>query len=1417
MKRITALLLCAAFVLLSSPFALAQDIILKEDFNGLKIAAMPQGDWNVGGLDAEKSKISIMEKTPGSKDLCLEVVDDDTKQSAVVASNFAVQSTDFTISFDYLFEKGSQPATVTILKDGVWPPAITAMFTGNLDVFDGSAAAKIKAAITLNAWHNVVFYMHPATSTFDVYFDRELIREGTKFRNEQLKEIDRIQLGIATIGSASRALYDNIEITKGLKKFDVVAPTKDATAGGTGAPIDISGLDKPKEISSYSDLLKSTYQTIGDSLVLMLGEDNALLHGTDVFVDENREILPFTENDRTLLPVRFITESFGAAVTFEESAKRVGIKMGDKNIEMVIGSDIVKVNGAERKIDVPANTVFDRTFIPLRALAEAADKKVFWDEKGLIVISDTEKQLSGDMVDLLISLIQNGKERSSKMSYASTFYSTRWFREDGGMNPWTGKPDPASPYEGSINVARQMMVSGDVWTYFKTPNLKGTEPKAMADTGMSVQGAINGVLDPNQVSKEIYEKARNLTIEGNIITPSWMASTKNAGGAALNEMFYQHMKSLAFSIIDKGIYSIQCDDWAIDAFATSYGYAGGFYPENMVYFKEYVKRNATAEQIKQFGIENIETFNYKTYLEQKHGIKTTNEYMAKRASIPLDKLFVECAEEVTINFHKRLMKDLNEYAKRPITYSVNINVLTGLTQNEAFINDAIDFQLGEAPDGSYSPRNIAVWSSANCGKVSSIMSPIPKTVSGVKFGLGAAYAFGQYLLFPWDTYVDWDAPRYFGKPADYAKEYHFIRQYEALFKNYEIPAKVGILAKRDEMVKASFVTAVSTLFEANVPYKCLVSSEKMPEMKIKPSDFEGLELLYAYTKVENFTKQEQEMIRQSGIRVVEAGEIEKELAALGFATINDPEVFALLRQKAGGDKVIHVLNQSIAPKAQLEMTIADAYMGKAFTYYRPGFDPMPLVATGNKVALPTTEFWGILCISDKEMAQGGYCVQNLGAPSAYGKATLEGEQWLIESKGQGTNVATSGDNGSFDQATYIYKNAQKSSATTDSGVAYVTQNSGGFGIMVRKNAASNAPFVAFELKGQALSLITRAKDNLATKTWQIGEVSLPCYLKLEKQGEKIQAYTSKDGVTFEKKGEASIGLDNYLTGFYAYGGTAKAKFQQSFLRNEQIDRIALELPLSGEIKAPIEIKAKSGDKVLYIGDLDIQITPNAPLTLDGSLIVEKAGKYEVRASYKDKTAVSHIEIKKPDPLIFQENFDNLPLGSTEPAGFKYNNPAIKIEKEGSGNALFVQSDGAGKSCDVQIATKEKSGIATFEFDYKAVFGKNENQGGSRVIYIGGNNMAVCITASPAGFDYFYGATAKRIAPIEQNKWYKIKVTANFKTKTADVYIDGIKVVEDGEFRNPVDYFSGIWIGGFRVNEDTMYAWDNIKIYSEDEA
>ena len=90
---------------------------------------------------------------------------------------------------------------------------------------------------------------------------------------------------------------------------------------------------------------------------------------------------PIVQNGRTLVPLRGIFETLGAKVTWHQSTQTITAVKGNTNVWLKIGSINVKINNVSKTIDVPAQTKNNRTLVPLRFVSEVFGAKVAWDSK----------------------------------------------------------------------------------------------------------------------------------------------------------------------------------------------------------------------------------------------------------------------------------------------------------------------------------------------------------------------------------------------------------------------------------------------------------------------------------------------------------------------------------------------------------------------------------------------------------------------------------------------------------------------------------------------------------------------------------------------------------------------------------------------------------------------------------------------------------------------------------------------------------------------------------------------------------------------------------------------------------------------------------------------------------------------------
>ena len=88
------------------------------------------------------------------------------------------------------------------------------------------------------------------------------------------------------------------------------------------------------------------------------------------------DVATYIKNSRTYVPIRFIAEELGFDVKWDAKTKKVSMSDGKSTVELTIGSKTMLVNGKKVKLDAPAEIKDQRTFVPLRAIAEAFGKKV---------------------------------------------------------------------------------------------------------------------------------------------------------------------------------------------------------------------------------------------------------------------------------------------------------------------------------------------------------------------------------------------------------------------------------------------------------------------------------------------------------------------------------------------------------------------------------------------------------------------------------------------------------------------------------------------------------------------------------------------------------------------------------------------------------------------------------------------------------------------------------------------------------------------------------------------------------------------------------------------------------------------------------------------------------------------------------
>ncbi|MBS3970802.1 MAG: copper amine oxidase N-terminal domain-containing protein [Clostridia bacterium] len=125
----------------------------------------------------------------------------------------------------------------------------------------------------------------------------------------------------------------------------------------------------------------------GDGKAFAENDISICLNGEKVILDQP----PIIKNGRTLVPLRGVVEAMGATVNWYPNTETIKIstdKLYILNISLQIGSKKVKANLVTDEIDTAPMIINERTYVPLRFIAEVLGAQVNWDDQRRMVTID---------------------------------------------------------------------------------------------------------------------------------------------------------------------------------------------------------------------------------------------------------------------------------------------------------------------------------------------------------------------------------------------------------------------------------------------------------------------------------------------------------------------------------------------------------------------------------------------------------------------------------------------------------------------------------------------------------------------------------------------------------------------------------------------------------------------------------------------------------------------------------------------------------------------------------------------------------------------------------------------------------------------------------------------------------------------
>ena len=117
-------------------------------------------------------------------------------------------------------------------------------------------------------------------------------------------------------------------------------------------------------------------------IIVSLQIDNPIMkiNGNNTEIDVGAGTKPIVSNGRTLVPIRAIIEAFDGVVDWDDKTRTVSLKMEDDTIRLVIDSNIAYLNNSAITLDVAPTVINDRTMLPIRFIAEGFNLGVAWDD-----------------------------------------------------------------------------------------------------------------------------------------------------------------------------------------------------------------------------------------------------------------------------------------------------------------------------------------------------------------------------------------------------------------------------------------------------------------------------------------------------------------------------------------------------------------------------------------------------------------------------------------------------------------------------------------------------------------------------------------------------------------------------------------------------------------------------------------------------------------------------------------------------------------------------------------------------------------------------------------------------------------------------------------------------------------------------
>ena len=260
----------------------------------------------------------------------------------------------------------------------------------------------------------------------------------------------------------------------------------------------------------------------------------------------NFDVELIAEDGRTLVPMRAIFETMGCAVYYsaDNGKQIISARRANDNLMLTLGENSMYFNGREIELDIPAKVKNDRTLVPLRAISEAFECEVHWDgdTKTIYIyspanayvvsaekISETITDDEGNVLIEVVAYYPVIENPNENPCYDTANASAKW-EADKFIEEARAKKEDALILQKEMGEGFTPFVfeltyeqTYTVWGYFSFTNHKyinvgGVHPTKIMEsrtygTSIETEMSVSDVIDERMLDVSLVEYVTNLFVE----------------------------------------------------------------------------------------------------------------------------------------------------------------------------------------------------------------------------------------------------------------------------------------------------------------------------------------------------------------------------------------------------------------------------------------------------------------------------------------------------------------------------------------------------------------------------------------------------------------------------------------------------------------------------------------------------------------------------------------------------------------------------------------------------------------------------------------------------------------------------------------------------------------------------------------